>query len=123
MIGMLMHDTTLTCDGCGQEFTFTMHEQLSYARSGQGKPSRCAFCRAAHMMAGGTRGPVGGGDHGERSTRAQYSVVCDQCGRPTMVPFEPRGNRPVYCPSCFRSHREGGGYGGARSRTESIRRR
>jgi CxxC-x17-CxxC domain-containing protein len=27
--------------------------------------------------------------------------VCAQCGQPAQVPFQPRGDRPVYCSSCF----------------------
>ena len=30
------------------------------------------------------------------------TVVCASCGQTTTVPFEPRGDRPVYCKSCYR---------------------
>ena len=32
-----------------------------------------------------------------------YPAVCAQCGKDTEVPFQPRGDRPVYCSDCFRS--------------------
>ncbi|MEG1192882.1 MAG: CxxC-x17-CxxC domain-containing protein [Clostridia bacterium] len=35
-----------------------------------------------------------------------YDVVCDSCGRPTQVPFQPRGDRPVYCRDCFDQQRQ-----------------
>jgi CxxC-x17-CxxC domain-containing protein len=30
-----------------------------------------------------------------------HPAVCSNCGRDTMVPFVPRGDKPVYCSSCF----------------------
>ena len=37
------------------------------------------------------------------------TVVCASCGQTTTVPFEPRGDRPVYCKSCYRPKQGGGG--------------
>ncbi len=36
-----------------------------------------------------------------------YEAICDDCRKPCRVPFEPNGNRPVYCKNCF--DRQGGG--------------
>ena len=130
-----LHDTTVTCSQCGQEFTFTAGEQISYARKGQRQPSLCAFCRAAGMIAGGGHNLSGGssersdrgdrGGHGERSGHVMYAAVCDQCGKQTQVPFEPRGSRPVYCSTCYENQqRTNGGYsGGARGRSDYSKRR
>jgi CxxC-x17-CxxC domain-containing protein len=30
-----------------------------------------------------------------------FPAVCAECGRDTEVPFEPRGDRPVYCRDCY----------------------
>jgi CxxC-x17-CxxC domain-containing protein len=30
-----------------------------------------------------------------------FSAVCAECGTNAEVPFEPRGDRPVYCRECF----------------------
>jgi CxxC-x17-CxxC domain-containing protein len=30
-----------------------------------------------------------------------HDAVCAQCGQTTQVPFLPRGDRPVYCSTCF----------------------
>ena len=30
-----------------------------------------------------------------------HDVICSGCGVITQVPFEPRGDRPVYCTECF----------------------
>jgi len=42
-----------------------------------------------------------GGGYGS-SGREMYPAVCAQCGKQTEVPFQPRGDRPVYCSDCFR---------------------
>ena len=71
----MFEDKTLTCRECGQQFVFT--------------------CRAARRAANG----------GSRPERQMYDVICDGCGRPTQVPFQPRGDRPVYCRECFEAQR------------------
>jgi CxxC-x17-CxxC domain-containing protein len=129
-IDLQLQDTIVTCSECGQEFTFSAGDQLSYSRRGQSKPSRCAFCRAALMIAGGVRSLSGSssdhggrGDHGGRNDHEMYAAVCHQCGKQTRVPFEPRGYRPVYCSACYQEQqRTSGGYsGGARARSDRDR--
>jgi CxxC-x17-CxxC domain-containing protein len=34
-----------------------------------------------------------------------YPATCARCGQQTQVPFQPRGDRPVYCSNCFHSER------------------
>ena len=77
-------DTTITCRDCGQAFTFTSGEQDFYASRGFSEPTRCADCRAAREL---------------------YSVTCSSCGKEAQVPFQPRGDKPVYCSDCFQSQR------------------
>ncbi|MDP3997847.1 MAG: hypothetical protein Q8P73_05105 [bacterium] len=45
-----------------------------------------------------------------------FDAVCADCGQTTQVPFQPSGDRPVYCRDCFQKHRSerGGGGGGPR---------
>ena len=113
-----MQDKILTCSDCGQQFTFTVREQEFYAQKGFSDPSRCPSCRAARKAAreGGSSSSYGGGSSygGERQ---MYPAVCAQCGKQTEVPFQPRGDRPVYCSDCYRAKSGGGsgGYGGGRS--------
>ncbi len=98
---MTYSDKTLTCRDCGTQFTFTSGEQEFYASRGlANEPSRCPACRAAYKQ---TRG--GSTGYSDRGSRAMYDVTCSACGRQTQVPFEPRGDRPVYCSDCFRSRR------------------
>lgn len=43
-------------------------------------------------------GGFGGGE------RQSFKAVCADCGKDCDLPFEPRGNRPVYCRDCFKNH-------------------
>ncbi len=94
-------DTTLTCRDCGQAFTFTSGEQDFYASRGFSEPSRCASCRQARKAdrdGGSSYGSYGSGGYG---TREMYSATCSGCGKEAQVPFQPRGDKPVYCSDCF----------------------
>ena len=115
-----MQDKTLTCNDCGQQFTFTASEQEFFAQKGFNEPSRCPSCRAARKAAreGGGGGSSYGSYGGGRSERQMYPAVCAQCGKNTEVPFQPRGDRPVYCSDCYRAQNPSSGgssYGGGRS--------
>lgn len=88
---MAFADKTLTCRDCGAEFIFTAGEQEFYQSRGlQNEPSRCPSCRSARRSSGY-----------QRSQREMYPVTCAACGAETEVPFQPRGDRPVYCAACF----------------------
>jgi CxxC-x17-CxxC domain-containing protein len=104
----LTSDVTLQCRDCGREFLFTTGEQEFYASRGlTNQPSRCPECRAARKGTGGGRG-----SYGDRGARQMYTAVCSDCGQETQVPFQPRGDKPVYCSECFQQHG-----GGSRSRS------
>jgi len=96
-------DQMLQCVECGQEFTFTGEDQEFYAQKGYSSPKRCPVCRANRKNAsrGNSRG--GGGGY----NRPQYTVICSACGCETTVPFEPRGDKPVYCSDCYRNMKNG----------------
>ena len=98
-----MTDKTLICRDCGQEFTFTASEQEFFAQEGfTNEPSRCPACRAARK---GNRGDSGFND---RVDRQMFPAVCARCGKETQVPFQPRGDRPVYCSACYSAQRPSG---------------
>lgn len=93
----MYEDKTLTCRECGAEFVFSGSEQAFYAEKGfQNQPSRCPNCRANRRAQSG----------GNRPERQMYEVVCDGCGCTTQVPFQPRGDKPVYCRDCFERNRQ-----------------
>jgi CxxC-x17-CxxC domain-containing protein len=84
---MPLQDKTLNCKDCGKEFDFTVREQEFYAEKGfENEPQRCKECRIAKKNAG----------------RKEYPATCADCGQETTVPFEPRGDSPVYCRDCFK---------------------
>jgi CxxC-x17-CxxC domain-containing protein len=98
-----MSDKTLTCRDCGASFVFTESEQAFYSNKGfTNEPSRCPECRAARKR---SQGAGSSGGFGERRERQMFPAVCAECGQQTQVPFEPRGDRPVYCSACFESQR------------------
>lgn len=110
---MEFRDKTLTCRECGREFAFTASEQEFYAQKGYtNEPGRCPECRAARKAARGdsgySSGGYGGGGYSGR--REMYPAVCAECGKETQVPFQPRGDRPVYCSDCYSQKRSSGGY-------------
>jgi CxxC-x17-CxxC domain-containing protein len=129
-------DRTLTCRDCGQSFVFTVGEQEFFASRGfTNEPSRCPECRAARKAGregggysagsgsystGGysSGGYSSGGGGYDRGRREMFSVTCSACGNEARVPFQPRGDRPVYCSDCFANQRggsySGGGGGGYR---------
>ena len=92
-------DETLTSVDCGRPFPFTSGEQEFFAMKGfTNKPSRCTDCRAARK-AGRSGGGGGGGSRG--GGREMFTATCSQCGGVAEVPFQPRGDKPVYCRDCF----------------------
>lgn len=98
-------DMTLTCRDCGREFTFTAGEQEFYASRGlMHQPARCPECRTARKANMG-----GGGYSGDRQQRQFFSATCSSCGREARVPFQPRGDKPVYCSECFQQQQMGSG--------------
>ena len=104
-----MQDKTLTCRDCGRQFVFTASEQEFFAQKGfTNDPGRCPECRAARKARRDTGGVSNG--FNARRDREMYPAVCAQCGKETQVPFQPRGDRPVYCSDCYSAQRSSGGY-------------
>jgi CxxC-x17-CxxC domain-containing protein len=100
---LMYTDETLTCVDCGQPFPFTSGEQEFFAMKGfTNKPSRCTECRAARKAG---RSPNGGGRGGGGGPREMFKATCSQCGGVAEVPFQPRGDKPVYCRDCFATRR------------------
>ena len=99
-------DETLNCVDCSAPFIFSAGEQEFFAMKGfANKPNRCPDCRAARKAAGGGRqgGGSRGGFGGGGGQREMFRATCSQCGGVAEVPFQPRGDKPVYCRDCFQS--------------------
>lgn len=93
---MAYRDKNLVCSDCGHEFIFTAGEQEFYAAKGfTNEPRRCPDCRTSRKRQGDRGG----------APRQMYETVCADCGEKCQVPFQPRGDKPVYCSDCFDKHR------------------
>jgi len=110
---MAFTDQTLYCRDCNSEFVFTAGEQEFYASRGlTNSPSRCPSCRAARKAQGGSgdrysSGGRSGGGYRDREPRQMYTVTCSSCGQEAQVPFQPRGDKPVYCSNCYQAQGAG----------------
>ncbi|MFC1943521.1 CxxC-x17-CxxC domain-containing protein [Chloroflexota bacterium] len=92
---MSFQDKPLQCSDCGVTFTFSVEEQEFFQSKGfVNEPKRCPECRQSRKT------ERFGSSYGSR--RQMFPVTCAECGKDTEVPFEPRGDRPVYCSDCYR---------------------
>jgi len=96
---MSFEDRILTCQECGDSFTFSADDQAYHADKGYtNDPKRCPACRLARRNTGSGGGSGNGRAYGRRE---MHPAVCAECGKDTMVPFQPRGDRPIYCGECY----------------------
>ncbi|MGH2390970.1 MAG: CxxC-x17-CxxC domain-containing protein [Chloroflexota bacterium] len=100
-----------------------MGEQEFYLTKGlQHAPQRCSACRSGgrtveapprrgagpwtRKNGGGARVKQHGGDAGSEWARRQMTEIrCAQCGETAQVPFQPSGDRPAYCRTCYAAAR------------------
>ena len=101
-----------TCGDCGKECEVPFEPR-------QDKPVYCNECFPKHKpqdrggsggRGGGRFGGRNGGRNGgrggfNRRPREMHKATCGDCGKECEVPFEPSGDKPVYCNECFQSHR------------------
>jgi len=100
---MSFQDKSLQCADCGATFTFSAEEQeLFQSRGYTNEPKRCSPCRQARKSE-----RYGNGSYGYGTRRQMFPAICAECGQDTEVPFEPSGDRPVYCSDCYRKVRPG----------------
>jgi CxxC-x17-CxxC domain-containing protein len=117
----------LICVDCQKPFSFSDEEQRFYQQRGFRIPVRCLDCRAARRASrnadlirnaepesswtetlghyGGVTGNARGGN-GLRRNGGGFPAICAACGKETVVPFEPRSGRPVYCRDCFTANKK-----------------
>jgi CxxC-x17-CxxC domain-containing protein len=96
---MVFQEKTLVCVDFGKNFVFTVEELEFFASKGfTNEPKRCTACRGKRRAE-----RFGNNGHGMRSQapRQMFPAICARCGKETMVPFQPRGDKPVYCLECY----------------------
>ncbi|HEY8463626.1 MAG TPA: zinc-ribbon domain containing protein [Bacillota bacterium] len=102
----MYQDKTKVCKDCDREFTFTASEQEFFASKGfTNEPGRCPACRAARKeQSGYGRNRSSNGGY-RNSGRQMYEATCQACGNTATVPFQPSGDKPVYCRACFQARK------------------
>ncbi|MEK7680491.1 MAG: CxxC-x17-CxxC domain-containing protein [Patescibacteria group bacterium] len=96
-----MYDVDLTCAKCGAHIS-----QLPFQPSGD-RPVYCSECNRAFRQ---TRGDDRGGRPASRGPRQMFSVdlKCAGCGAQiSELPFQPSGDKPVYCRDCMQARKNG----------------
>lgn len=97
----MFSDKVLSCKECGCEFVFSAAEQEFYVEKGfANEPGRCPECRAARKAQ--VRSNKRRSSYNERE---MYPARCSSCGKITTLPFQPSGDRPVYCRDCYQQQR------------------
>lgn len=117
--------TEIICQQCDTAFAYTDAERDFRETRGLDRPTVCPDCRARErshrnsdliamyqraesfdpFIVNGEARPESRSRARERSGRPQYSATCAACGSETRVPFIPRGDRPVYCRSCYNARK------------------
>jgi CxxC-x17-CxxC domain-containing protein len=98
---MSFQDKSIQCSDCGTTFTFSAEDQEYFQSKGYvNDPKRCPECRQA-------RRSERSGNSSYTALRQMFPATCAECGQSTEVPFQPRGDRPVYCSDCYRKVRPG----------------
>lgn len=77
------------CDKCGRECEVPF-------RPTQGKPVFCSNCFESNRGSEPRRF-----EERRSEERQMFEAVCDECGNNCKVPFQPSGDKPIYCSSCF----------------------
>jgi CxxC-x17-CxxC domain-containing protein len=91
---MSFTDKALTCRDCAAEFCFSAAEQEFFSAKGLvNEPKRCPNCRVLFRLKKEGKDPS-----------SAMKVDCADCGVATVVPFKPKGLRPVYCGACLTNH-------------------
>ena len=93
---MSFEDKSLQCSDCGATFTHSAEDQEFFQNKGfTNEPKRCPSCRQSK------KAERDGGGYRSGAPRQMFPVTCADCGTQTEVPFEPRGDKPVYCRDCY----------------------
>lgn len=80
------------CDSCGREC------EVPFLPSGD-KPVFCDNC--FRNKPGSDQGRRRDNKRSDFGPKRMYSAICSKCGKSCELPFEPRGNKPVFCSECF----------------------
>ena len=92
-------DKSIACIDCGENFTWTIGEQVFFRDKGlQNPPKRCKGCKQAKNE---RIAAINAAQAAGVKQRIEVAVYCARCSGYTTVPFYPSQGRPVYCRTCF----------------------
>lgn len=66
-------------------------------RPTSGKPVFCNNCFDRPQFSR----PGGNFERSNFADKRMFDAVCDECKNNCQVPFQPRGDKPIYCSNCF----------------------
>jgi len=106
------------CDKCHQECEVPF-------KPSNNKPVYCNDCFQESKGGGRAERRDSGRNRSGRdfTERQMFQAVCDSCGNDCKIPFQPTGNKPVYCSDCFakeNSEKGGSSKGGEISMEQFI---
>jgi len=109
-----MHQAT--CDNCRKEC------QVPF-RPTSGKPIFCSSCfenqrDSDSRGSGGRNFSAKGGPSSGWEDRQMFEATCDECKNNCKVPFQPSGDKPVYCSNCFGEKKGVGNNGNGQSQSQ-----
>ena len=94
-----LEDANIYCIDCGQDFIWSIGEQLFFRDKGlQNPPKRCRDCKQAKNKR--LNAILNAAETGIKQ-KIEVAVYCARCNGYTTVPFYPSQGRPVYCRSCY----------------------
>lgn len=83
-----------TCDKCRKDCEVPF-------RPTSGKPVFCSSCFENNRDSDSRYESRNSGRSANFKDRQMFEAVCNECGNSCKVPFQPRGDKPVYCSNCF----------------------
>ena len=94
-----LKDTDISCIDCGNDFVWTIGEQMFFRDKGlQNPPKRCKECKQAKNER--LNAIINASATGIKQ-KIEVAVYCAKCSGYTTVPFYPSQGRPVFCRSCY----------------------
>ncbi len=70
-------------------------------RPTSGKPIFCSDCFQNNRGSDSRRFEGRGSERSNFAEKRMFDAVCNECGNSCKVPFQPSGEKPVYCSDCF----------------------
>src|ERR1051325_7939821 len=88
-------DRSIPCVDCGEQFTWTVGEQVFFHDKGlKNEPKRC---KPRKQAKNDRLAAISWAQTTGAKQRIEVTVRCAQCQEQTTVPFYPSQGRPVYC--------------------------